>query len=149
MTSVTGLLGCGGESPSGQPQARLCDAETRADGFTPGIQKRSAEGTFTAVLDASTVDGEAGPPDRGDNVWSLRILDDAGASMPSADVRLRPWMPDHGHGTTPELHDARAVADGYEVGPFYLRMGGYWEFSVTVTSSASTDTAMFAFCAEG
>jgi len=143
------LAACGGADPTFEPEGRLCDAETRADVFRVGLEAPSAEAMYTLVLEDSLVEGQFGPPDRGMNTWTVGLVDGSGAAMTGAEVQLKPWMPDHGHGTSPELHYGRPVAGGYELGPFNLHMGGYWEFRFTVTASSASDTAQLGFCVEG
>lgn len=154
MTLTLGLAlaaaACGGEEPStGDTRALLCANEARADDFTPGLEKATTEGLFSVRLLDSMVEGEPRSPDRGFNTWMLQVVDGSGNLVDGADVEIRPWMPDHGHGTTPLIHSGAAMTDGYEVGPFDLFMGGFWEFTVTVRSGAAEDEAVFGFCLEG
>ena len=117
------------------------------DTYTAGIEKISGGGLFTVAITAA----DPAPPDRGDNTWSLLVLDAGGTAVEGGVVVIEPFMPAHGHGTTPATFDAEARGDGaYEVGPFDLFMPGLWEVAVDVIDSAgASDDAVFTFCVEG
>ncbi len=143
------LGGCGGETsgPSQSSTGILCANETRADTFRVGLEKSAS--AFTVRLQDSTVEGFFGPPDRGFNTWAVEIVDASGAPMSPEEVKLKPWMPDHGHGTTPLLHYGVQEGGQYTLGPFDIHMGGYWEFTVTVTTGGAEEQVKFGFCVEG
>ncbi len=69
--------------------------------------------------------------------------------MIADEVKLRPWMPDHGHGTTPAVFYGKPDAGRYGVGPFKVHMAGFWEFELTVSLGNETDSTVFSFCVEG
>lgn len=145
---MVSLVGCGGSSePAGSTTGGLCAEETRADQFEVGMEKQSD--TLRVRLQQCEVEGVVGPPDRGLNTWTVEIRDRAGAMVHADEVKLRPWMPDHGHGTAPALHYGVGGQGRYELGPFDVRMGGYWEFRLTVTASGAEDLVEFGFCVEG
>jgi len=142
--AALGLFGCG-ETP--QSQGSACATDLRAQTYVDGLSLATDTGGFTVTL----VRANPGPPDRGDNNWTLSVTDSSGV-LSGKPVKVRPWMPDHGHGTTPLSNDATDVAGDpgtYTVGPFDLFMPGFWEFGVSVESGGATGTAMFAFCLEG
>lgn len=145
------LGACGGEESDGPVAGeRLCDAETRALTYAPGLTEPTDGGTFTVRLVDNRFEGQPGAPDRGDNVTVFEVVDGQGAPVADSAVTLRPWMPDHGHGTTPLLHDGQSEEAGrFTVGPYFLHMGGFWELGVSVTSGETTETAIFGFCVEG
>lgn len=118
-----------------------------ADVYTAGMEKPGEQGRFRVQL----VEAQPGPPDRGDNVWTLAVNDEAGMPVSDAVVELHPYMPQHGHGTTPPDYTAAAQGDGtYVAGPFDLFMPGLWEVTVDITGSDGTeDRAVFAFDIEG
>lgn len=140
------LSACGGTDDSGTGQQSLCEDETRAMEYAAGLEMQSEDGTFTVRL----VEGTPAPPDRGDNTWTLQIMDASGTPMTPERVRVKAWMPDHGHGTNPLWTEAEDMGDGmYSVGPFDLFMGGLWEFTVEAGPAADADTAKLSFCLEG
>ena len=145
--SLLGVIACGDGDPNDQ---RLCDGETRGDTYVDGLSKGSTAGTYQLALESTQVEGQPKAPDRGMNVWSLRLADPAGAPVGDAQLVLRSWMPDHGHGTSPNNLSATPQDQGrYQVGPFDIFMGGLWEFTFTIGRGGSKDTAKFAFCVEG
>ena len=139
------LFGC---PPHGGPTADA-GGGSGADVYSAGMEKAGELGHFSVQL----VDAEPAPPDRGDNLWRLAVHDAEGALVAGADVELRPFMPQHGHGTTPLNFLATAEGNGngtYIAGPFDLFMPGLWEITVTVTASDGTeDHVVFAFDIEG
>lgn len=141
------LAACG--DGSGTTQRSLCDGEARATPYVAGLEQPSERAMFKARF----VEGTPAPPDRGDNAWKLEIVDAAGA--PRTDltrVRVRAWMPDHGHGTSPSpwnVANALQEAGRFAVGPMNLFMGGYWEFTIEGQAGDETDTAIVGFCIEG
>jgi hypothetical protein len=140
------LFACGPD----ETQNRLCGEESRADTYVDGLMKPTAAGTYQVALMSTMVEGTVAVPDRGQNVWTLRLTDPAAAPIDDATIKLKSWMPDHGHGTSPNNISATMKGSGaYEIGPFNLFMGGLWEFTFTVDRAGATDTAKFAFCVEG
>ena len=123
---------------------RLCAKEARATAYRSGLERGDAE------LRVRFVDARPSPPDKGSNAWTVAIADDHGAIAATSIVSLRPWMPDHGHGSIPSTISLRPKASVWETGPFDLFMRGYWTFAFEVaTSSTSKRTVEFAFCLEG
>lgn len=151
ILSLALVMSCGGtsEPPVGTSSARLCDQETRAVVYVSGMEVASGTGMFKARLLESQVGGVIGVPDVGLNTWSLELADDAGAPMVADEVKLRPWMPDHGHGTSPAVFLGTAEAGRYDFGPFDVHMPGFWEFELTVTSGTEVDSTVIGFCVEG
>jgi hypothetical protein len=141
---VATLFGC---PPNDGPDGHTETCGEPGDTYTAGMQKEGDSGTFTVVLVAA----DPAPPDKGDNVLTLQILDDAGLPVDDATVVVAPFMPEHGHGTSPAEFDApHTGSDGtYVSTPMDLFMGGLWDLVVQVTGSDnSTDEATFTFCIE-
>jgi hypothetical protein len=132
------IIGCTGV-PDVQP-VPTCGAP--GDTFTAGMVLQGT--TFSVTL----IDADPAPPDRGVNNWVLQITDD-GTSVTSLDVQISPFMPEHGHGTSPLQFDAEVDGDTFLVGPMDLFMSGLWEFTVTMDDGVSTDEVVWTFCVEG
>ncbi|MFZ9886180.1 MAG: FixH family protein [Myxococcota bacterium] len=114
--------------------------------FGPGteIQGERVSALFVQV--------QPNPPDLGENRWSLRITDDDGAPRTDLAVTLEPFMPAHGHGTTPSRFPATPGAEegSYDCGPFDLFMPGTWEFTLTVDAAEEfTDAIIWSLDVEG
>lgn len=120
--------------------------DTEVDEYADGMSREGEMGHYIVEL----VSAEPGPPDVGDNTWELRVTQD-GNPVDDATVTVTPFMPAHGHGTSPADYQGTLSEDGtYEVGPFDLFMPGVWELTVTVTGSDDTeDMATFTFELEG
>ena len=113
--------------------------------FEAGME-RVTESGLTVRLDYAA----PAPPDVGDNYWTIGVFNDAGDALDVPTV-VKPWMPLHGHGTTPPSFEGAAAEQGtYEIEPFNLFMPGLWEFTVNVGSEdMAADEVVFAFCVEG
>jgi hypothetical protein len=97
------------------------------------------------------VNGTPGEPDRGDNEWTIEAMDSGGSMLDGASIQVKPWMPDHRHGTNPLYIDATPTGrpGQYTLPTFDLFMGGFWTFTFTVESGGQSDTVQFGFCIEG
>ena len=121
----------------------LC-ADARADRWDLPIAKPSKNGAFNVSLLTSA----QSPPVIGDlTTWTLQIADDKGAMVDDATITVKPWMPDHGHGTDAVANVTPASTAGqYTVAPLYLFMAGYWTITFTITNGAVTDTVVYSVC---
>lgn len=122
---------------------KLC-SDARADDWTLPIAKKSANGTFTVTLLSSA----ASPPLIGDlTEWMVQVADANGAMVDGATIDVKPWMPDHGHGTDAVAHVMPGGSPGqYAITPLYLFMAGYWTVTLTITVGQVTDTVVFSLC---
>ena len=145
------VAACGGQDPTPpvDQRALLCAREARSDPFMPGLEKATEGGGWRVRLVESLVREHAGPPDRGLNTWRVEVRDAAGAVRTDLPVRLKAWMPDHGHGTTPLYHSGEVEGQQVRLGPFDLFMGGFWQLTVLVEDAGVEDPAVFGFCVEG
>jgi hypothetical protein len=148
-TLLLAAFGCG-DSQEGADVTRaegLCAQEQRADTFVAGLSRASPSGAFEVTF----VEAMPAPPDRGLNRWVLEVKDRTGALVDGAEVRLRPWMPDHGHGSNPPhlFPTATGVAGQYQITDMDLFMSGLWQFTVRVERGADSDELVFSFCIEG
>ncbi|MBM4364718.1 MAG: FixH family protein [Deltaproteobacteria bacterium] len=117
------------------------DLET--DTWSAGISRAGA--TYDFVLVASEPD----PPDKGDNVLTVRV-EQGGAGVGDLTVTLEPVMPEHGHGTNPAVVATAGSGDGsYVSESFNLFMGGVWQYTVNAAGSSGSDSVDFLFCIEG
>lgn len=156
MILVAASFGCeGGEEDGASTSSsstttnpgNACEGETRDDTWAPGLTKQGAQGRFQVRLAAA----DPAPPDRGLNTWTIQVEDASGAAVDGATITVDPQMPDHGHGSSQVAEVTATGTPGeYQLAPVGLTMSGYWEVTITITSSAGeTDSVMFAFCVEG
>ncbi|MCC7380315.1 MAG: FixH family protein [Deltaproteobacteria bacterium] len=136
---------CGGDTTP-PPNGAGCVEDARADTYVAGLEKTTEGGHRVKMLEARPA-----PPDRGDNTWTFELADAAGAKVSTATVSVRPWMPDHGHGSTPAMFSGAPAGDGrYGVGPVNFFMPGLWELTVKVElQGGAIESAKFSFCVEG
>lgn len=139
------LAGC----PSDEGDDTNTDSQVCADEgetYAAGMEHAGDAGVYTFVL----VAGDPAPPDKGDNTWTLKVLDATGGPVEGATLTIEPFMPEHGHGSTPASFDGTTAADGtVTIGPMDLFMAGTWELTLTADQGGTTDTTIFAFCLEG
>ncbi|HEY3807264.1 MAG TPA: FixH family protein [Kofleriaceae bacterium] len=140
---VVACLGHGCTNKQGTPNTGACEKTGRGDPFAAGLTKHGAGGRF----DFKLISAAPAPPARGDNKWVVEVDAASGGAVPHADVAATPFMPDHGHGTPMKVGVTPLATPGqYELAPLNLWMPGYWEISVTATSSNDHDSAVFKLC---
>ena len=124
-----------------------CDEDTRDDEYVAGLEKIGLSNMLKATLD----DASPAPPDVGNNVWTLTVVDNGNDTpLDGCTFDVTPWMPDHNHGTSPAPIAAPAGGAGeYEVSQLNLFMGGLWEVTLEATCTGMTDTLVYTFCLEG
>lgn len=150
FTFALTFAACGDDQPSGADAARgegLCATETRADTYASGLRRETAMGKYAVRF----VEASPAPPDRGLNRWVLEVTDAGAAPVAGAEIRIRPWMPDHGHGSNPPyLFPAATDPPGrYRLEDMDLFMSGFWQFTIRVSQGEESDEAAFGFCIEG
>jgi hypothetical protein len=154
------LQGCAGSGePSGQEDdsgnqwsedtwySEVCGEP--GETYTAGI---SHEGDL-GVLEFILVDTDPTPPDKGDNSFRIQVNDMAlGVPVDGASVIITPFMPEHGHGTSPEYHETAPAGEAgqYQSDVIDLFMAGLWEINFSADQGGVTlDLSTFRFCLEG
>src|SRR5262245_6939761 len=87
-TSLPGL----GEAGAGGSAEVSCTDDTRVEQFESGLSRTGEQG-FTITIEQ----GEPAVPARGDNTWTVTVLDGAGEPLAGAQLVVAARMPDHGH----------------------------------------------------
>ena len=155
FAALFALLACGGSSggtavttggggAAGAP-AGACATDARAQIFSKGMEQPGAMKALRVRL--LTIDPT--PAFKGTNTWTIEVVDDAGAPIPGATVSVKPFMPDHGHGssitpTVTELGEGR-----YAIASLVLFMPGLWETTIAITAAGIADSVVFSFCVAG
>jgi hypothetical protein len=133
---------------SGVPDGALvgCATDPRDDTYAADLTKAGTQGNFKFVLVSAT----PGPPGLDVNSWVVQLVDGSGAPVTGATfATIKPWMPDHGHGSTatPQVTDNQ---DGtYTIANLYFFMAGLWQVPLAVQVNGKNDTATFSFCVAG
>ncbi len=124
-----------------------CEEEAVLDVYSEGLSRDGDGGLVKVTLSIAT----PGPPDKGENRWTVRVEDAGGQAIADATVFVRPFMEVHGHTSNPAQFAGDAQGDGsYLVGPFILGMAGRWDITIDVTlPDGGTDAVVFRFCAWG
>lgn len=121
-----------------------CANDSRAQKYVPGMKQQGDKGKFSVVLVAA----DPAPPARDDNKWTIDLLDASGAPVSGATFVVKPYMPDHRHGSsiTPQIDPGKTGGE-YAVSRLNLSMPGLWQITLTpTTSDGTTDAIVFSFC---
>jgi hypothetical protein len=136
----------GGGTSSGTPTS-VCDGDPRASTYAVGLAATAADGS----VKASFVDAMPTPPTRGENTWTIQLTDAMGRPVNGATIAVKPFMPDHGHGSsiTPQVMPMDSNGT-YQVSLLDLFMAGIWDVTLTITpASGPAETMKFTFCVDG
>jgi hypothetical protein len=143
------LAACGGgdDQPPADDEHYDCTTETRADTFAVGLEHVTPAGVHFIVQS-----GTPTPPSRGDNDIVMQIEDATAAPMTGQQLTVKPWMPDHGHGTAvPVIVTESTTTPGqYDLSQINFHMPGLWQLIISNGLPAAPEhTATFAFCIPG
>ncbi len=139
------IAACGEEE--GDPDIPFrCADEPRGQVYEPGMIASGNDSVFDVTLMEMT----PAPPDKGAAAWTIELRTRAGVQVPDANIKVKPFMPDHGHGTAilPEIAPGTAAGQ-YQLDPVMLGMPGLWEIHIDATADGATDRITFSFCVEG
>jgi hypothetical protein len=147
-----GLMGCADEtassaSPTGSGTEACQAFDTPWDAYVAGIEKTGSQGAVKIAL----LNAVPTPPGLDENSWTVRISDAAGAPMTTATItKIKPWMPDHGHGTdvVPVVGAIDASGEAL-IDALDFRMPGVWTTTFDVDTGAGVDSVVFSFCIDG
>jgi YtkA-like len=109
-----------------------------ASEFGPG-PRSSAGGRYVATL-------EPAAPFRPRRMQTVQVVvrGAAGEAIDDAQIAIDGGMPQHGHGLPTRPRVTRALGDGrYEIEGVRFNMGGWWTFTLAITSARGTDTVTF------
>ncbi len=125
----------------------VCGDLTRAMTYTAGLEAQGAD----AALAMSLTVAVPAPPDVGDNVWTVQVLDASATPAAGCTATVTAFMPDHGHGAAaaPTWGEDAAVIGQYTVDGIDMFMPGYWELTFDLDCGGTTDSVVYGFCAEG
>lgn len=133
---------CAGDDDDGGDTEVNCATEERDDEFVAGMSKDGDVFTFRLM------DSVPAPPDKDDNIWTIRV-EDGGEGVPGLAVDVSLNMPDHGHGT-PVGVEITDEGDGvYTADPLNMWMPGLWDVKISADDGAADDSVTFRFCVQG
>jgi hypothetical protein len=135
------LAACGGEDGAGGNGGN--GGTSACETFSAGLTQLGDEGNVSVVLESSS----PAPPSRGNNDWTIQLLDPGGAPVPDATLDVTPYMPKHGHGSSVKAV-IMPLGDGrYQLNPVNFSMAGTWEVTIDVTlPGGATDKTKFTMC---
>ncbi len=124
----------------------VCANDPRAEPYAVGLSA-----TGTSGLKVSFVSAAPAPPTMGNNVWTIKVTDAQDAPVSGATITLKPYMPDHGHGSSIVPQVMPMTAEGtYQVTLIDLFMPGIWQNTFTITpATGPVQTVVFTFCIDG
>jgi len=144
------FVGCdGGDDPiadAGHASLRDAGPPPAGDVYAAGMEHVGEAGRLKMAL----LEAEPAPPDRGDNRWTVRVLDADDVPQGGCALEVKPFMPAHGHGANKDAVVTPAAEPGeYVVEPLDLFMPGLWEVRFTVECGGVTDNVLFSFWIRG
>lgn len=138
------LLACNddaGDDPGRDSGGTIsCRDNPRGLEYSANLEKAGKTHTFVLMS------ADPAPPQQGQNVWTLRLLDNAGQPVSGASLQVTPFMPDHGHGAPLAPHVTDNGDGTYRIERVILQMAGLWETTITATVDGAKDEAVFPFC---
>lgn len=143
--------GTGGQSSSsastGTQSAPACAKDPRVVTYAVGATATATDG----ALSVHFLDAIPAPPAKGNNTWTVQILDGQGQPINGAAIVTKAFMPDHGHGSSIKPQATAKGADGtYEITPVNLFMPGVWQITFEITAAGGVaGSAVILFCVDG
>ncbi len=164
LTTCVLFGACGSEGDDDDMADVPCSEDARSQVFAEDMQAAGVSGLATFTLHSITPN----PPDIGDNNWELSAQRTGdGSALTGCTLDVRPWMPDHNHGSNNPA-GSEGAAGTYSVEGISFIMPGYWENTVTINcggdgddddsasdgseeppTEALSDSGIFGFCIEG
>jgi len=136
---TTGTGGTGGISDSGnKDESTDCTLRADLDTYVANMSKKGKNNLMSFQIVEST----PAPPAKTDNVFKVKITD-AGGMPVTTRLRIRVWMPEHGH-DSPEIPIITfdAATSTFELNPISMRvMGGAWRVTLDVMEPKDADPA--------
>ncbi len=125
----------------------LCSTDSRAQTFAANMEQPGASNTYSVKLASINPN----PVFKGNNAWTIQVVDKNGAPVTGASITVKPFMPDHGHGSSIIPQVAPGSDPGsYDVTLLNLFMPGIWTVTIVVTTGTApntvTDQSVFTFC---
>lgn len=134
-------------SSTGTPIEAACAKDPRTVPYAVGVEAKATDGALTVQF----MDAIPAPPTKGNNTWTVKLLDGAGKPVNNATIVTKPYMPDHAHGSSIKPQATEKGDDGtYEITPVNLFMPGVWQITFSVTAAGGlSDSAVVTFCVDG
>lgn len=145
---MSGLITSCVSDDTGDGGGNVCaSSEIAYQTYAVGLTQAGEKGLFSVKLTAA----EPAPPNRGDNTWTVQVLDANGSPATDATIsKATPFMPDHGHGSSISAVIGAADADAQTtISSIDLMMPGVWTVTLDIESDDQSDKAVFAFCIDG
>jgi hypothetical protein len=146
-SSDTGGASTTGDTTTTTTVDSPCATDPRAQHYAVGLSGASTDGS----VKMSFVEASPAPPAEGENYWTLKVTDASGAPLTGASFDVKPWMPDHLHGSSivPEMTPMSEAGD-YHVGILEFFMPGIWQTTFTLEQDAGApEDVVFTFCISG
>lgn len=111
------------------------------------MTQESQHGKFTLQM----LNADPAPPAKANNSWDIKLMDAAGAPLEGATITVKPFMPDHGHGSSIRAVVTEASSGGgeYAISPINLWMPGLWQVTLSTEAAGVTDDIVLGFCIAG
>jgi hypothetical protein len=131
------------------PDADALDDEASAKAPCNGLAPVYFDGLDAAGSGGLTItlfDAQPSPPIVGQNQWSLYVTTPAGSPLIGARVAMKPFMPQHGHGSPSRVKVIDVGEGRYAASDVEFTMPGYWQITVHVAHSEVSDEVNLDVC---
>ncbi len=130
-----------------QQTMSVCAMDPRVQAYAVGLEAKADDGAMKIRF----MDANPAPPTKGTNEWTIQVLDGADKPIDNATITVKPFMPDHGHGSSIVPQSTWMKSNGtYDITLVNLFMPGVWQITFTVQPLGGTpDTVVFTFCVDG
>ena len=115
-------------------------------GITPPPESEFGLGprTSAASLYTATLTPEQPLKPRKMQTVRIALADASGQPVDDARIDIDGGMPQHGHGLPTRPRVTRHLGNGvYEIEGVRFNMGGWWEFTLSIATTAGTDVVTF------
>src|SRR5262249_11491353 len=102
-SSGSGSGGGTSSSAGGGSPPSPCADDPRVEAYTVGLEATSDDGAVTVRF----VDANPAPPEKGNNTFTVDLVDGSGHPIDGASISTKSYMPDHGH-ASPTMPPSKA-----------------------------------------
>ena len=130
-----------GFSPTTTPTAS-CATDKRVVAYAPNLKVKGD------TLSIQLLTSDPAPPGVDLNTWTFKVLKQDGTAISGANVKIAPYMPDHGHGPS-VVPSIAAAGDTYTATNVDLFMPGVWQITFSIDAAGTLDQVVMDFCVAG
>lgn len=115
---------------------------TGCDSLGGPLERAGEQGRFGTRFVSSTPAIDV----KGRYDWVIEVMDSGRALVTGAEVEVVPFMPAHGHGTSPVTVISSAESAQHQLNEINLFMAGLWEVRITIRKDGMDDRVVWRPC---